>query len=255
MKKKTPKKKCSRTSSVSSHSTTISTREMQNIVEKLKNQRHRGTTQRNYYGIWKTFNHFFLKLDKRPPTWNERLTLFVAYLVKCKKQSSTVKSYISAIKAVLRSINIKITQDEYLLNSLTKACRLNNDRVINRLPITKGMLAIIIRRIQDTYEQAGQPYLATLLSAIISSAYFGLFRISDLVETPSKHAVLVRDVQTGTNKKKFMFVLKSSKTHCKGTPPQIVKISSTANKNSNNSKINSLKPPCPHELLARYIET
>ena len=73
----------------------------------------------------------------------ERLALFVTHLVHENKQSSTVKSYMSAIKAVLSNNGCTdINEDEFLIGSLTRACRLKNDRVIHRLPIQKGMLAI-----------------------------------------------------------------------------------------------------------------
>ena len=133
-----------RANSTCSESTTLSTHEIENIVDRLRNQRHRGCTQRNYYAIWKLFNKFFIRLDRKPPTLGERLTLFVAYLIENKKQSGTVKSYVSAIRAVLQINNIKFQEDEFLLTSLTKACKLNNDTVKTHLPIRKGLLHILL---------------------------------------------------------------------------------------------------------------
>ena len=49
-------------------------------------------------------------------TWEQRITLFVAYLVKEKKKSSMIKSYISAIKAVLADVNVLINEDRCLIN-------------------------------------------------------------------------------------------------------------------------------------------
>ena len=60
---------------------------------------------------------------------------------------------------------------------------------------------------------------------MISTAYFGLFRISKIAKTPSGHAALVNDVQIASNKNKFLFILRSSKTHGVGSKLQIVKIS------------------------------
>ena len=68
-------------------------------------------TQQNYYGIWKNFNRFFLRLDVKPNAWEERLKLYVGYLVGCNKQSMTIKSYISAIKAVLYGVGIELNED------------------------------------------------------------------------------------------------------------------------------------------------
>ena len=60
-----------------------------------------------------------------------------------------VKSYISAIKAVLSMNNIKIVEDRYLLCSLVKACRLKNDVVKTRLPIQKAMLGVILKEVRQ----------------------------------------------------------------------------------------------------------
>ena len=75
--------------------------EIERIVDYLKLQYHRDSSRANYYQIWKIFSKFYLRLDSNPNNWSERITLFVGYLIDTQKQSATVKSYISAIKAVL----------------------------------------------------------------------------------------------------------------------------------------------------------
>ena len=99
----------------------ISTSSIEKIIE--------DSTKKNYYTIWKMFNNFFIRLDRKPREWYQCLTLFVAYLIDNKKQSSTVKSYISAIKAVLQDNGIKLQKNQCLLTSLTRACHLTNDKV------------------------------------------------------------------------------------------------------------------------------
>ena len=206
----------------------------------------------NYYAVWKLFNKFFIRLDYKPPTWSDRLTLFVAYLIENNKQSATVKSYVSAIKAVLQSYNIKFSQDEFLLNSLTRACRIHNDVVKTHLPVHKGILSIILKRIHKTYTELNQPYLALMFTTFFSTAYFGLFRVSELAKTPSGHAVYTADVQIASNKNKYLFILRTSKTHGEGTPPQLVKISSY----SRDTKCTSLsRLPCPYDLLHQFAHT
>ena len=87
--------------------------------------------------------------------------------------------------------------------------------------------------------------------------------MSELVQTQSNHAVKAVDMQIGFNKKKFMFILRSSKTHSKGSMPQIIKIASVGtsklNKTSfsNNSyykERNKLQLPCPYHLLHEYVK-
>ena len=110
--------------SSSSEDSTISTVAMQQIVNKLRLQRVRESTKNNYYSIWKAFNSFYLRLDQKPGTWEERLLLYAGFLVKEKKQSQTVKSYILAIKNILKDDGVVINEDKFLLASLTKACKL-----------------------------------------------------------------------------------------------------------------------------------
>ena len=90
---------------MSSNSSWISSTEIANIIERLRHQQYRDSTRKNYYAVWKVFSDFFVKLDFRPHLWEDRLTLFVGYLIDNKRQSSTVKSYVSAIKAVLRMVS------------------------------------------------------------------------------------------------------------------------------------------------------
>ena len=67
-----------------------------------KMQTRKSTTD-NYLGIWRSLNKFSLNLDDRlTGSWEEKTALFGAYLVECGIQSSTLKSYFSAIKHVLK---------------------------------------------------------------------------------------------------------------------------------------------------------
>ena len=94
-------KKKSEIQDASSADSSISTAMINNIINELRNGARRLTTRKNYYSVWKCFNKFYIRLDRKPETWEERLVLFVGYLVEGKKKSQTIKSYISAIRAVL----------------------------------------------------------------------------------------------------------------------------------------------------------
>ena len=74
---------------------------MESIIEKLMCQQTRQSTSKTYLSIWHQFSYFLLKLDYRPAKWEDRTTLFIGYLVDNGYQSSTVKSYVSAIKKML----------------------------------------------------------------------------------------------------------------------------------------------------------
>ena len=186
--------------------TSISTAAIENIIEKLKTEKHRSSTKRTYYGIWRSFNEFYIKLDRKPRTWEERLVLFVGYLIDNKRQSNTIKTYISAIRSVLVDDGITLNENKVLLTSLTKACKLKNDQVKHRFPIRKGLLEVILREIQTQFLDNNQPYLAIMYKALYATAYYGLFRASEV--TTGAHPIQARDVHIGENKNKMMFVLR-----------------------------------------------
>ena len=135
-KNKHNKKKTSKSSE--STASTISTVELQQIIYKLEMNHFRSTTRKTYYKIWKLFNNFIIKLDKKPADWEDRLTLFVGHLINEKKQSGTIRSYNAAIKAVLKE---------------------------NRIPIHKQLLHCLIMNIPNTSEtthRVHQSYLTKL---------------------------------------------------------------------------------------------
>ena len=225
--------------------------ELQQIVDQLQLNQHRDSIKRCYYTVWKLFNEFFIKLDQKPRTWEDRLTLFVGYLIDNDRQSATVKSYISVIKAVLKSHKIQLKGDTYLVISLTHACRLKNDQLRARLPIQKGMLVLILHEVNSHYLSIGQPFLALLYRTLLSTAYFGLFRVSEL--TTGSHPVLAKNVHIGHNKKKMLFLLRTSKTHCQNAQPQLIKISALQHKHASPIiESDYLHFPCPFELLYNY---
>ena len=174
----------------SSSSSTISTLAMYNLMEKLKKECFRDATKHNYYSVWKSFNKFLVCLDQKPNNWEDRILLFATYLVDSKRKSTTIKSYVTAIKATLKDAGIKVNEDRVLLNSITKACCQVNDRLFVRFPIHKGMLKLICEAVSNMFHS--QPYLKHLYRAMFSTAYFGLFRVIKV--TQGEHPILARDV-------------------------------------------------------------
>ena len=229
----------------------ISTIAIRDIIWKLKNEKYRDSTKKNYYRIWKLFNNFFVRLDVKPFHWEEHITLFAAYLINERKQSTTVRSYISAIHAVLADNDIEINENIYLLNSLTKVCRLNYDSVNIHHPICKGTLNIILKAVQFMFDkQNGQPYLSKLYMALFATAYYGLFRIGELMF--SDHTLKAVDAHIGVNKKKMMFVLWSSKMHLNSMEPQMIKIAKTTQGNKPVME-DGVMHFCPFEILRCYL--
>ena len=104
-------KKKSKKKSNSSECSSISARDLELIVDNLKGQQHRQSMRNNYYGIWCNFNSLFLRLDVKPLNWEKRIILFVGHLINEGRKSTTIRCYLSAITAVLKTEGIKINED------------------------------------------------------------------------------------------------------------------------------------------------
>ena len=102
------------------------------------------------------------------------------------------------IKVVLKEDNVKISEDEYLLSSLVRACKLKNDQIQTRLPIQKGLLGLLIKEVDKHFMKLNQPFLNILYKTLLLTTYFGLLQISEV--TDGGHVVLAKDVHIGDNK-------------------------------------------------------
>ena len=187
----------------------------------MKRQRFMDTTHNTYFKIWRLFNKFIIRLDELPATWEERLALYVTYLADRKLQSSTIKSYISAIKAVLSFDDYEIKEQKLLLTSLARSCKLKNDRVKTRLPIKKHLLESILNQVDIITNKTNQEFLRKLYKCIFILGYYGLLRISELVGC---HAVKARDAHISEEKRKILMLLHTSKTHGRNKKPQEIRI-------------------------------
>ena len=229
-------------SASTSSSSRISANSMRIILDKLKTSCRRKSTNMNYIGIWRSFNSFIIRLDSMPESWEDRISLFMAFLVNDGKQSSTVRSYYCAIKAILFDDGYKVNDNKVLLNTLAKACRIINDRVRTRLPIRVKLLEILLFEIQRLFDN--QPYLEVMYKAIFLLGYYGLMRIGEL--TTGSHPIKASNVHIAQNKNKILIVLYSSKTHGKESRPQRIKI--TANEKGCKGFF------CPFRISRKYLE-
>ena len=171
-----------------------------------------------------------------------------------------MRSYLSAMKAVLAEDKIELDPDVFLLSALTRACKFKNDYVKTRLPIRKDLLVQILHKAEQIFGEKQQLYLQHLFSALISTAYFGMFRIGEV--TTGSHPIRVGDVLLATNKRKVLFILRSS-TLVEGQRPQSIKISSIKKGTEKNfwerweecinKKGMNMDNYCPYQLLRNYM--
>ena len=220
-------------------------------MQKLEGQKNKDSTKKVYLNIWRQFNKFVIRLDQIPKTWEERLSLYVTHMIDSGMQSASIKTYISGIKSTLADDGYDVNTTKLKLTSLTKACRLKYDRVRTRLPIQKGLLQLLLLGIERLYNRATncQPYLEKLYKCIFILAYYGLMRIGELTLSP--HAVRARDVHNARNKNKILLILRTSKTHGRGSRPQEIRI--TADKSRTVSR--NHHEYCPFELTQQFSDS
>ena len=120
-------------------------------MDRLMCKQTRSSTAETYLRIWRQFNNFIIKLDSKPNSWEDRTTLFITHLIDNGAQSNSMKSYVSAIKRILANDGYEWNEKKVLLSSLTRACRLINDKVKTRLPIQCGLLELILFEIQRRF--------------------------------------------------------------------------------------------------------
>ena len=162
-------------------------------------------------------------------------------------QSSSVKTYISAIKKTLITDGYQWEDKSMLLSSLIKACKIINDKLYTRLPISDNLLELILFEIQQIFND--QSFLELLYKALFSLSYYGMLRVCEVTQTGSSHAVRACNVHAALNKQKILLILYTSKTHGRGQYPQKIKI--LANDKCSQYFKNSYF--CPFKLTNDYL--
>ena len=237
----------------SSDSSKISAEYLQNVIDTYKIRHRKDTTLDNYIGVWRKFNKFIIAVDNVPDTWEEKISLYCGFLVEiCGLQSATIKSYVSAIKYILRSIDYFCDDQKILLSTFVGICKEHNDHLMNRMAIKRGLMEQILFQIERKFaEDDQQPYLEKLYKTVFIFMYYGMLRIGEVAHAKGGHTLKAKDVHLGINKNKILIILRSSKTHGKRSRPQEIRISATAN---THIILSPDKHFCPFQVTQEYKE-
>ena len=226
----------------------ISTSDVERIVNGLIGKQHRDSTAKTYLSVWRQFNKFVIILDRKPKLWEDRTTLFIGYLVDRGMQSTTVKSYVSAINKTLITDGYEWDDNLVLARALAKACRLINDRVTTRLPIHCSLMETLLFEVERYFSSRNQWYLEILYKTLFALCYYGLMRVGEVTKSP--HVLKAKNVHMTANKKKLLLILYSSKTHGMANRPQKIKITSNRNEKSGHYAHRYF---CPFNLMKHYM--
>ena len=244
VKKKNRNKEDGKSARSSSGDSTLSSEYFGLVMERLKSQTNRKSTSKNYLSIWREFNQFPIRLDRKPEYWEDRVALFCTYLVDNGRKSTTIRSYISAIKSVLKIDGYLWNESRVQLTALINACKIVNDTVKTRLPINGKLLELILFEVDRIF--IDQYYFSVMYKVLFVMAYCGLMRIGELAM--GEHQVLARNVHVGQNKRKILIILFSSKTHSKADKPQRIHITA----NNQYDQLNRNMHFCLFRLIQQY---
>ena len=154
---------------------------------------------------------------------------------------------------MLRIDGYKWKDDQVILSSLTRACKMKNDQNTCKIPIQRYLLEMLLFEICRLFDD--QRYLMRLYQAIFVLGYYGLMRVGEL--TKEDHPIKACNVHIGQNKDKILLVLYSSKTHSRANPLQRIKISASDEQEST-KKMWEIKGKlvrffCPFNIVRTYI--
>ena len=135
------------------------------------------------------------------------------------------------------------------LDALTKSCQLINDRVRYRFPITNGLLEAILSKIEERF--VAQFYLELLYKALFTLGHYGMMRIGELT-IGSAHTLRAKDLFVARHKSKFRAILRSSKTHGKGSRPQKIKVQ--GNVHLDQERGAAKRKYCPFTCINQFLQ-
>ena len=139
------------------------------------------------------------------------MSLYCTYLTNYTDiQSTTLRSYVSAIKAKLQTIDYKWNQEQICLSSLIKSCKIKNDCVKLRLPIGRNLLDCTLFEVERRFLiLENNPYKSTMFKTAFIFGYYGLMQVGEIAL--SEHTVKAKDVHLSSDKTKLLIILHSSK--------------------------------------------
>ena len=146
---------------------------------------------------------------------------------------------------MLKSDKYRWNNNLVLFTSLTKACKNINNRVRTQLPISQGLLEILLFELEHLYHD--QSYLLVLYRAVFALGYYGLLRVGELAK--SQHCIRAKNIHVGVNKNKILVILYTSKTHNSANKPQKIKVTAGDPMICKKKSLNF----CPFQLLRDYI--
>lgn len=154
-------------------------------------------------------------IDRDWPANEQHIVLFIAYSFEIGRAASTIATYIAAINYFHKLHGWFDFQKSFIIQKMLEGFRRGRPSKDNRAPLTKNILREVCSVLTEVcYTQ----YEASLFHTIFTLAYFGLFRVGELVSSNSTSNPTLLTDDCKINLKSISITLKTHKTSQKTTP-------------------------------------
>ena len=149
------------------------------------------------------------KLNQVWPVPIDQLSLFIAHMSLKQFSVNTARTYISALSSVHKFKGIQDCTNHFIIQKMLSGMSKTNSPRDTRQPITFNLLHIIIANLPNVCLST---YETCLFSAVFQVAFFGFFRVGELVETKSgRPGIMKSDVTLLKDPGRVNFNLRHSK--------------------------------------------
>ncbi|XP_071087974.1 uncharacterized protein [Haliotis cracherodii] len=185
----------------------------------------------------------FRSVHQLPETWPvplDQVVNFIAHLSVTNHSPNTVKTYIAGISANHKFKGMEDCTNHFLVTKLITGMYKSRGRQDTRKPITLDLLKVVINNLTQVCSSS---YEVCLFRAVYCIAFFGFFRVSELVQTKmSQPGCSINNVSISGEPEKATIHLPHSKGDQHGYG------------NSVGIEPTPGKSPCPVAALKAYLK-
>lgn len=179
-------------------------------------------------------------MEKQSPIPVKHIILFLSFCFEKGLSPKSITTYLAGINYYHKLNGFYDIKEVFIIRKLLEGCHRSRISLDNRAPITLSVLVNICNSLPmvcyDNFE-------VKLFTSIFVLAYFGLFRVSELVATSINHcenSLQENDVSFTHNNNYLMVRLRHFKTNQRGKPVFLKLPRQTS-------------LPCPVEALENYL--
>lgn len=171
------------------------------------------------------------------PATQQQILLFIAYCFELDRAPSTILTYLAGINYYHKLHGWQDFQNSFIIQKTLEGCKRKPRDKDARAPISIQILCEICKVLPAVCYNRSE---SCLFHALYTMAYFGLFRISELVSTNGSLPLMATDVKLIEDK--LHITLRHSKTNQRSIPV-IIKLPREPN-----------VTVCPVQAFANYLE-